>query len=60
MRISNIIIGMFIVITSAIVGLCATVSMVEGVQGMGYVLVGCMACFIGGWAAIAVEFDSED
>lgn len=60
MRISNIIIGMFIVITSAIVGLCATVSIAEGVQGMGYVLVGCMACFIGGWAAIVMEFDNED
>lgn len=59
MRISNIIIGMFIVITSAIVGLGATMSMAQDVQGMGYVLVGCMACFVGGLVVVAMEFSNE-
>lgn len=60
MRYDNIIIAILIIITSMVVGTLATISMAEGIQGMGYVLVGCMACFIGGWAVIAVEFANED
>jgi hypothetical protein len=59
MKISNIVIGMFIAITSGIVGLLATTSMAQGIQGMGYVLTGCVACFVGGLAVIAMEFSNE-
>ena len=60
MKISNIVIGMFIAITSGIVGLGAIMSMTQSIQGMGYVLTGCVACFVGGLAVVAMEFDNEN
>jgi len=55
MKISDFIIALFIICTSAIVGMLATMSMAQGTQGMGYVLVGCVACFVGGWIIVAKE-----
>jgi len=55
MRISDFIIALFIICTSAIVSILAIMSMAQGTQGMGYVLVGCVACFVGGWIIVAKE-----
>ena len=55
MKISDIVIALFIICTSAIVSILAIMSMAQGAQGMGYVLVGCVACFVGGWIIVAKE-----
>ena len=51
----DFIIALFIMVTGALVGVMATVSLAAGVPGMGIVVVGCVACFIGGWIIIAKE-----
>ena len=55
MKISDIVIALFIICTSAIVSILTIMSMAQGIQGMGYVLVGCIACFVGGWIIVAKE-----
>jgi hypothetical protein len=55
MKISDFIIALFIICTSALVSILATMSMAQGIQGMGYVLTGCIACFVGGWIIVAKE-----
>ena len=55
MKITDFIIALFIICTSAIVSILAIMSMAQGTQGMGYVLVGCVACFVGGWRIVAKE-----
>lgn len=56
MKLVDIIIAFFIIATGAFVGLGAILSMAQGTQGMGYVLGGCIACVIGGFAIVAREF----
>tara|TARA_R100001510_G_scaffold8605_1_gene6640 strand:+ start:488 stop:652 length:165 start_codon:yes stop_codon:yes gene_type:complete len=51
----DFIIALFIVCTSALVGILAAVSAAAGVSGMTIVIVGCIACFIGGNVIIAKE-----
>jgi hypothetical protein len=52
----DFVIALFLIVTSAIVGLLSVMSLANGVPGMGWVALGCAACFIGGWAIIAEEF----
>jgi ABC-type uncharacterized transport system permease subunit len=51
----DMIIALFIMVTGALVGVLSAVSFADGVPGMGIVMVGCIACFIGGWIIIAKE-----
>ena len=51
---SNILCGMFLSATSAIVGTLAFIDI--AMPNMGWVVLGCVACFVGGWALIAEEF----
>ena len=51
----DFIIALFLIVTSAIVGLLSVMSLANGVPGMGWVALGCAACFVGGWAMIAEE-----
>lgn len=52
---TDLIIALFLIATSALVGLLAMVSLAAGVPGMGWVALGCVACFVGGWAIVATE-----
>jgi len=52
---TDLIIALFLIATSALVGLLAMFSLAAGVPGMGWVALGCVACFVGGWAIIATE-----
>lgn len=51
----DLIIALFLVMTSAIVGLMASVSLAAGVPGMPIIIIGCVACFVGGLVLFAKE-----
>tara|TARA_R110000824_G_scaffold399660_4_gene605418 strand:+ start:1053 stop:1217 length:165 start_codon:yes stop_codon:yes gene_type:complete len=51
----DVIIALFLVLTSALVGFMASASHAAGVQGMPIIIIGCAACFVGGWIIIAKE-----
>jgi hypothetical protein len=51
----DFIIALFLIVTSAVIGLLSVMSLAAGVPGMGWVALGCVACFVGGWAIIATE-----
>ena len=51
----DFIIALFLIVTSAIVGLLSVISLAEGVPSMGWVALGCAACFVGGWTILAKE-----
>ena len=52
----DFIIALFLIVTSAIVGLLSVMSLANGVPGMGWVALGAAACFVGGWAIVVKEF----
>ena len=52
---SDIPIAMFIIITSAIVGLLSVIALADGQSGMGVIIIGCLACFVGGWVVVCEE-----
>ena len=54
---SNIPIAMFIIITSAIVGLVSVIALADGQSGMGIIIIGCLACFVGGWVIVSEELN---
>ena len=54
-RKSDIPIAMFIIITSAIVGLLSVIALADGQSGMGVIIIGCLACFVGGWIIVGEE-----
>jgi len=50
----------FMIISSAFASVFAMIElMANGTPFMGLVLLACGACFVGGWAAIAMEFSDE-
>ena len=50
----------FMVIGSVFASLVAMIELIHnGTPFMGLVLLACGACFVGGWAAIAMEFSDE-
>jgi len=51
----DLIIALFLVMTSAIGGFMASVSHADGVHGMPIIIIGCAACFVGGWIIIGKE-----
>ena len=51
----DFVIALFLIVTSAIVGLLSVMSLANGVPDMGWVALGAAACFIGSWAIIATE-----
>jgi hypothetical protein len=52
---SNIFAGMFLATTSSVVG---TLAFLDPSPGMGWVMLGCLACFVGGWATVAMELSN--
>ena len=51
----DFVIALFLIVTSAIIGLLSVMSLANGVPGMGWVALGCAACFVGGWTILATE-----
>ena len=51
----DFIIALFLIVTSAVIGLLSVMSLAAGVPGMGWVALGSVACFVGGWVIIATE-----
>ena len=51
----------FMIMSSAFASVFAMIElMANGTPFMGLVLLACGACFVGGWAAIAMEFDNAN